>query len=53
MGVLLTRRQDYPRTVMVPPPVGSPCKPQHSASAPIVAPFKAEASSIDDTARPR
>ena len=53
MGVVLTRRQDYPRTDIVPPPGGSPCKPQHSALAPIVAAFKAEASSIDDTAQPR
>ena len=53
MGVLLTRRQNYPRTIIVPPPVGSRCKSKHSASAPIVAGFKADASSIDDTARPR
>ena len=53
MGVPSTRRQGYPRTVIVPPPVGSPCEPQHSASAPIVTAFKAEASSMDDTARPR
>jgi hypothetical protein len=53
MDVLLTWRLDYPRTVIVPPRVGSSCKPQHSASAPIVPALKAEASSIDDTARPR